>query len=108
MGASTVGRQQRVVLAPLRYDMRLVLTPQNTTRAIHSGANQINFSAGVTPDNPPPPAINVVNAAPPPPAVNVQNIIPYVPPDDEIQAGAQPEVSLIAVSINTFSLHVGG
>jgi len=48
MGASTVGRQQRVVLAPLRYDMRQVLTPQNTTRASHDGANQINFSAGVT------------------------------------------------------------
>jgi hypothetical protein len=67
-----------------------------------AGANQINLSGGVAPENPspPPPPIIVVNPAPPPPAVNVQNIIPYVPPDDEIQIGIQPEVSPIAVSIN--------
>jgi hypothetical protein len=63
------------------------VAPQPPAGVIAVGQIQVHLGAGVIPH------------APVPPVINHPNVVPNVPPDDEIMAGIQPEVSLILFSI---------
>jgi hypothetical protein len=83
----TVVTAPTLALLPIGHTTVAVGAPQPPAGAIPVGEIQVHFGGEVIPH------------APLPPEINHPNLVPNVPPDDEIMAGIQPEVSLILFSI---------
>jgi hypothetical protein len=108
----TVVTAPTLALLPIGHTTVAVGAPQPPAGAIAVGGIQVHFGGEAIPHAPQPPAGaiaveeiqvhfggEVIPHAPPLPVINHPNMVPNVPPDDEIMAGIQPEVSLILFSI---------